>query len=156
MNVHDPLADNVVKMQSQSFTGWRNLLWPVRANELIKVLPLLLIKFCVSFNYTILHATKDTLTVTTKGSGAEAIPILKGSVVLIFAFLAMLLYSNLSNRLNRETLFYVILAPFLIFFALYAFHYPFGIFSPLMLRQIGSLPLLEMNGNTGSPCIGIG
>lgn len=128
----DPLGDDVIKLENQTFKGWRGLLWPVRASELYKVLPLLLIKFCVSFNYTILHATKDTLTVTTKGSGAEAIPILKGSVVLIFAFLAMLFYSKLSNRLNRETLFYVVLAPFLIFFTLYAFVlYPYkDILSP--------------------------
>jgi AAA family ATP:ADP antiporter len=78
-------------------------------------------KFFTSFNYTILHATKDTLIVTGKGSGAEVIPILKGWLVIVSAFLFMLIYSKLSNVVSRSKLFYISLMPFLIFFALYGF-----------------------------------
>lgn len=104
-----------------SFSKWRRRLWPIHGSELKKFVPLLFMKCCVSFNYTILHATKDTIIVTSKGSGAEAIPILKGWVVLVFAFLWMLLYSKLSNVLSKKKLFYTTLAPFLVFFALYGF-----------------------------------
>lgn len=103
------------------FSKWRRRLWPIQGSELYKFIPLLLIKFCVSFNYAILHATKDTLIVTSKGSGAEAIPILKGWVVLFSAFLFMLGYSKLSNRLSVSKLFYAVITPFLIFFLAYGF-----------------------------------
>jgi AAA family ATP:ADP antiporter len=109
----------------EPFSKWRRRLWPIHSHEIRKLLPLLLMKFCVSFNYSILHATKDTLIVTAKGSGAEAIPILKGWVVLFFAFILMLLYSKLSNHLSKSRLFYAAISPFLIFFALYGlFLYP--------------------------------
>ncbi len=101
------------------FSKWRNRLWPIQGHEAKKLLPLLLMKIGVSFNYTVLHATKDTVTVTT--SGAEAIPVLKGWVVILFAFLFMLGYSKLSNHLSKSRLFYATIAPFLIFFALYGF-----------------------------------
>lgn len=104
---------------SDNFSKWRRRLWPVHSYELWKLLPLLLMKLCVSFNYTILFSAKDTLVVTAKGSGAEVIPILKGSVVLIVAFLATLLYSRASDFFSRKGLFFATMAPFLFFFALY-------------------------------------
>ena len=103
------------------FSKWRRRFWPIHSSEVHKFFPLLLIKFCVSFVYTILHATKDTIIVTAKGSGAEAIPILKGWFVLPFAFLFMLLYSKLSNHLSKNKLFYATLLPFICFFPLYGF-----------------------------------
>ena len=115
----------VMEIEAKPFSKWRNRLWPVHSYENNKVFALLLMKFCASFNYTILHATKDTLIVTTKGSGAEAIPILKGWFVVIFAFIFMLLYSKMSNLLTKSRLFYATLAPFLVFFAVYGlFLYP--------------------------------
>ncbi len=104
-----------------NFGKWRARLWPICATELKTFLPLFILKFCVSFNYVILTATKDTVVVTAKGGGAEVIPVLKGGVVLVIAFLAMLLYSKLSNKLSRTNLFYVILIPFAVFFLLYGF-----------------------------------
>lgn len=104
-----------------AFSKWRLRLWPIHGRELFKFIPLLFIKFCVSFNYAILHTTKDTLIVTAKGSGAEAIPILKGWVVLFSAFLFMFCYTKLSNHLSISKLFYATITPFLIFFALYGF-----------------------------------
>lgn len=104
-----------------SFSGWRKILWPIRSIELKAFLPLFILKFCVSFNYTVLAATKDTVVVTAKGSGAEVIPVLKGGVVLVIAFCVMLVYSKLSNRLSRDNLFYTILFIFSVFFLLYGF-----------------------------------
>lgn len=105
----------------ERFSKWRLRLWPIQSSELFKFIPLLFIKFCVSFNYAILHTTKDTLIVTSKGSGAEAIPILKGWVVLFSAFIFMIGYTKLSNHLSISKLFYATITPFLIFFALYGF-----------------------------------
>lgn len=99
------------------FSKWRSFLWPIHAFELKKILPMLLMFFCISFNYTLLRDTKDTLIVTT--AGAEAIPFLKVWGVVPAAILFMLIYSKLSNILSKENLFYATLVPFLIFFALF-------------------------------------
>ncbi len=107
--------------QTSKFGKWRQRLWPVHASESKKFFPLLLMKLCISFVYTILLATKDTLIVTSKGSGAETIPILKGGFVLLFACIFMIIYSKLSNHLSKSRLFYATLLPFICFFAFYGF-----------------------------------
>lgn len=114
-----------VQTTQPSFGKWRRRLWPIHRYELYKLLPLLFIKFLVSFNYVILHDTKDTLIVTSEGSGAEVIPILKGWVVIFFAFLATMIYAKLSSHLSKKGLFYSCMLPFILFFALYGFYlYP--------------------------------
>lgn len=97
---------------------FKQLFWPVHLHELSRFLPLFFIKLFVSFNYAILHSTKDTVVVKGAG-GAEVIPVLKGGLVLLVAFLVMLLYSRLSNSLSRTKLFYVFTVPFLLFFFFY-------------------------------------
>mmetsp|Transcript_26599 Transcript_26599/g.57881 ORF Transcript_26599/g.57881 Transcript_26599/m.57881 type:complete len:589 (-) Transcript_26599:115-1881(-) len=86
-----------------------------------KVIPLGFMFFCILFNYTILRDTKDVLVVTAPGSGAEVIPFLKTWVNLPMAIGFMIGYSKLVNVLSTETLFYVVIAPFLAFFASFAF-----------------------------------
>jgi ATP:ADP antiporter, AAA family len=103
----------------QEFGKWRSFIWPVYGYELKKLLPMFFMFFCISFNYTILRDTKDTLIVT--AAGAEAIPFLKSFGVVPAAILFMLIYAKLSNVLSRENLFYVTLLPFIIFFGLFAF-----------------------------------
>jgi AAA family ATP:ADP antiporter len=108
----------------KEFGKIRSFLWPVHNHELKKILPMFLIFFCISFNYTVLRDTKDTLVVT--GTGAETIPFLKVWGVVPAAILFMLGYSKLSNILSKENLFYVTIVPFLVFFALFAtLFYPF-------------------------------
>src|SRR5579872_2610967 len=94
---------------------WRNRLWPIHAYELKKILPLLFMKFFISFTYGVLTTMKDAFVVTAKGSGAEVIPILKGWIVLPIALGATLLYSKLSNVFRRSTLFYGIILTFMAF-----------------------------------------
>lgn len=101
------------------FSKWRAFFWPVHGFELKKILPMLLMFFGISFNYTILRDTKDTLIVS--NCGAEAIPFLKVYGVVPMAILFMLVYSKLSNILSKESLFYTTIAPFLAFFGLFAF-----------------------------------
>src|SRR5262245_54366694 len=104
----------------KEFGKWRSFLWPIHAFELKKVLPMFILFFCISFNYTILRDTKDTLVVTAPGSGAEAIPFIKVWLVVPSAVIFMLIYAKLSNILSKQALFYAVTAPFLLFFALFS------------------------------------
>ncbi|MFT4552596.1 MAG: AAA family ATP:ADP antiporter [Chlamydiales bacterium] len=101
------------------FTGWRAALWPIHGEELKKFLPLAFIMFCLLFNYTILRDTKDTLVVNSAGAGA--ITFLKLYCVTPAAILFVIIYAKLTNLLNRETVFYAVVTPFLVFFAAFAF-----------------------------------
>jgi len=109
-----------VNTVNKKFGKCRSLLWPIHSYELKKLLPMLLMFFCISFNYTILRDMKDSLVITAGGSGAEVIPFLKFWGVLPGAVIFMLIFAKLSNKLSKSALFYACLAPFLIFFALFA------------------------------------
>jgi AAA family ATP:ADP antiporter len=107
--------------ESSPTLGWRERLWPIRAYELKKVLPLLFMKFFISFTYGVLTSMKDAFVVTAKGAGAEVIPVLKGWIVLPIALGATILYSKLSNVFRRSTLFYGIILFFMSFIFFYGF-----------------------------------
>lgn len=110
---------------SASFSKLRNFLWPIHGYEHKKLVPMLVLFFLISFIYNLLRCMKVTLVVTSQGSGAEVIPFLKVWAVLPGALLITYLYTKLSNRLNREQVFYTMLALFLGFFALFLlFLYP--------------------------------
>ena len=85
-----------------------------------KIVPQMLMMFCILFNYTILRDTKDVLVVTAPGSGAEIIPFLKTYVQLPGAILFTLLYGALSNRMSQAKVFYSIVGAFLAFFGAFA------------------------------------
>jgi AAA family ATP:ADP antiporter len=109
--------------EAKEFGKWRSLLWPIHAFELKKLLPMLLLFFFISFNYTILRDTKDSL--LDPKTRAATIVFLKFWGVVPAAFLFLIIFSKLSNMLSKEALFYSVIAPFLIFFGLYAFYiYP--------------------------------
>lgn len=99
----------------------REKFWPVYGFELKKFIPLFLMKFFISFNYSILATMKDTFIVTAKGSGAEVIPVLKGWIILPVSLVVTLIYSKLSNHFKRSTLFYGIILTFMTFIFIYAF-----------------------------------
>lgn len=107
--------------ESSPTPGWRERLWPIRAYELKKILPLLFMKFFISFTYGVLTSMKDAFVVTAKGSGAEVIPVLKGWIVLPVALGATILYSKLSNTFRRSVLFYGIIIFFMAFIFCYGF-----------------------------------
>ncbi len=100
---------------------WRETLWPIKPYEFKKILPLLFMKFFISFTYGVLTTMKDALVVTAKGSGAEVIPILKGWIVLPIAMGATLLYAKLSNVFRRSVIFYGVILFFMAFICLYGF-----------------------------------
>lgn len=103
----------------QEFGRWRKLLWPIYNHELKKFLPLGLIMFGILFNYTLLRDTKDALVVNAAGAGI--IPFLKFYCVTPSAVIFVMLYTKLCNVFSKETIFYVVVTPFLIFFAFFAF-----------------------------------
>src|SRR4029079_4709201 len=88
------------------FEGWRAFLWPVHRRELKKLIPMLLIFFLISFDYNVLRNLKDTLVVTAKSSGAEVIPFIKVWVMFPGAILFTYIFTRLSNRMQKETVFY--------------------------------------------------
>lgn len=100
---------------------WRTRLWPIHGYELKKILPLLFMKFFISFTYGVLTTMKDAFVVTAKGGGAEVIPVLKGWIVLPIALGATLLYSKLTNLFRRSVLFYGIILFFIGFVFIYGF-----------------------------------
>ncbi|HEY4831633.1 MAG TPA: Npt1/Npt2 family nucleotide transporter, partial [Waddliaceae bacterium] len=107
------------KESTAEFSGWRAALWPIHGYELKKFLPLSFIMFCLLFNYTVLRDTKDTLVVNSAGAGA--ITFLKLYCVTPAAILFVLIYAKLTNILRRETVFYAVVIPFLVFFGAFAF-----------------------------------
>lgn len=106
---------------TSSLARLRQRLWPIESYELKKFIPLLFMKFFISFTYGVLTTMKDAFVVTAEGSGAEVIPILKGWIVLPVALGATLLYSKLTNIFKRATLFYGIILFFMLFIFLYGF-----------------------------------
>jgi AAA family ATP:ADP antiporter len=110
----------MAEVTQKQFGKLRSFFWPIHGYELKKVVPLLLMFLCVSFNYTILRDAKDALIVTAAGSGAEAIPFLKLYFVVPIAVVFMIIYAKLSNVLSKQQLFYAAIVPFLVFFGLFA------------------------------------
>lgn len=85
-----------------------------------------LIGFFITFNYNLLRAAKDTMIITAPGSGAEAIPFLKVWIMIPMALLMTFIFTRLSNRLDKEKVFYGMMAIFLGFFFCFTFLlYPF-------------------------------
>lgn len=113
----------MTQLQSEQpeFTGWRAFFWPVHRYELKKLIPILFIFFLITFDYNVLRNLKDTLVVTAKSSGAEVIPFIKVWVLFPGALLMTYIFTRLSNRWPRETVFYVMISSFLIFFFIFTF-----------------------------------
>jgi AAA family ATP:ADP antiporter len=103
------------------FSPWRSYLWPVHRHELKKLIPMLLIFFFISFDYNVLRTLKDSLLITAKSSGAEVIPFVKVWAMFPGAILMTLLFTWLSNRFPRETVFYIIMSIFLSYFLIFTF-----------------------------------
>jgi len=103
------------------FSRLRAFLWPIHRHEIRKILPMLLMLFFICFNYSILRNIKDSLVVTAKSSGVEAIPFIKVWVLLPMAVLLTVIYTKLSNRFSQTTVIYILISSFLAFFGLFTF-----------------------------------
>lgn len=98
----------------------RHFIWPIYGIEHKKFLPMTFMISLILFNYTVMRNTKDVL-VTTATDGAEIITFLKVWVVLPLAVIMFFVYSKLSNKYSKQSLFYGTVIFFLAFFALFAF-----------------------------------
>src|SRR3984885_16022434 len=106
---------------SSKFGRLRTLIWPIHGYELKKLIPMLLIFFFINFDYNILRTMKDALIITAESSGAEVIPFIKVWVMFPGSVLMTYIFIRLSNRFNRETVFYVMMGIFLSYFLIFTF-----------------------------------
>lgn len=82
---------------------------------------MLILLFLLCICYSVLRNVKDTIILTAKASGAEAIPFLKVWGMLPGAFFMTWFYTRLSRRFTREKVFYIMVTCFLSYFLLFAF-----------------------------------
>ncbi|MBT4962574.1 MAG: NTP/NDP exchange transporter [Francisellaceae bacterium] len=113
------MADNSVTTD-KPFGKWRSFFWPIYSYELKRLFPMFVLFFLISFVYNLLRCMKIALMVTAAGSGAEAVPFLKIGAVLPGAILLTYLFTKLSSKFSRETVFYTIIVGFLSYFAIFA------------------------------------
>ncbi|RYE06509.1 MAG: NTP/NDP exchange transporter [Rickettsiaceae bacterium] len=102
-----------------ALTKLKEVIWPIKKDEMKLFLPLSLMMMCMLFNFGALRSIKDSLIVP--AVGAEAISFLKLWLVLPSSVIFTLIYMKLSNKLNYEHLFYTIISLFLVFFLFFAF-----------------------------------
>jgi ATP:ADP antiporter, AAA family len=105
---------------SQEFGKFRSWFLPIHKKELKLFLPLLLIFFLICFDYNLLRAAKDSLTVTAPSSGAEVIPYMKVWVILPMALLTTFFFTRISNKFKTEYVFYIMMGIFLTFFVVFS------------------------------------
>lgn len=98
---------------------WYFKVVPIYISELPKFLSLSLMMFWIVFVFTMTRDTKDALIVT--NCGAESIAFLKVYGVVPAAALFMVAYARMSNYFGPRTLFYATLAPFFVFYFVFAF-----------------------------------
>ncbi|MBA3604229.1 MAG: AAA family ATPase, partial [Parachlamydiaceae bacterium] len=107
------------------FSGFRLFLWPIHRHELKKLIPMLIIFFLISFDYNVLRTMKDTLVMYAPASGAEVLPFLKVWAMFPGTLLMTWIFTRLSNQFARQTVTYILLSAFLIYFFLFvAILYP--------------------------------
>jgi AAA family ATP:ADP antiporter len=116
-------ANNSSPASRSKLSQVRQTIFPIYGTEVSKFLLLGSIKFFIILALTLTRDTKDTLVVTQ--CGAEAIAFLKIYGVLPAATAFIALYSKLSDRIEKKTLFYATCIPFFAFFQLFdMFIYP--------------------------------
>ncbi|KJV62418.1 TLC ATP/ADP transporter family protein [Rickettsia amblyommatis str. Ac/Pa] len=101
------------------FEKVKEIMWPIERKELKLFIPMALMMLCILFNFGALRSIKDSLVVPSMG--AEIISFLKLWLVLPSCVIFTVLYVKLSNKLNFEYIFYIIVGSFLLFFLLFAY-----------------------------------
>jgi AAA family ATP:ADP antiporter len=106
-------------VSSDGSKPWYFSVLPIYPKEVVKSLSLAMMMFWIVFIFTMTRDTKDALIVTTCGS--EAIAFLKVYGVVPAAAAFMLGYAKLANTVSPRSLFYLTLAPFVVFYLAFAF-----------------------------------
>ena len=100
-------------------------LFPVKQNEWTRLLLLALFKALASFVFVILLSLKDSFLISAPGGGAEVIPALKGTGVMIISLVFVLLYTWLLGKYTPRQIAYSLIFGFVSFFVVYTFYlYP--------------------------------
>lgn len=107
--------------EEKKFGKFRSILFPIYKHEIPSLLPLFTNFFLIAFIYSLLRPAKLSLTLATKGSGAEVVPFLKIGAVLPTALFLVFLIARLSKTFSREQVFYYMISMFLSFFAIFIF-----------------------------------
>jgi AAA family ATP:ADP antiporter len=117
------MQDSKNSSSSTFLQSARSVLWPIYGKENKLFLPMTFMLALILFAYTVCRGIKDTGVMKATGveDATNPIPFLKLWAVLPFALLFFILFSWLSNRFNRRSLFYIVIIPFLVYFAAYAF-----------------------------------
>lgn len=116
--------------QPKEFGKLRAFLWPIHKHELKKFIPMCFLMFFILFVYTLVRDLKDAFlqyqTHIAKGTNStDLISALKLWYVLPCAFLAVMLFTALTNKFGAKKTFYIIVTTFMIFFAVFGlFLYP--------------------------------
>ncbi|MGI4775724.1 MAG: Npt1/Npt2 family nucleotide transporter [Janthinobacterium lividum] len=97
----------------------KDSVWPIEHHELPKFLSITLLMFCILGIQNLVRALKDSIVNTMIGT--ETISFLKFWGVMPAAFLLALVYVKLVNSMRGENIFYLVMAFFLSFFAIFAF-----------------------------------
>lgn len=100
---------------------WRERLWPVYPEEMKIFLPMIVIMFCVLFNYTVARNVKDSLLINSPGSSSAVLPWVKLGLVTPCSIFAVIGYAKLSNMLSKQKLYFVTLLPFAVYFLMFGF-----------------------------------
>ncbi|HJK87547.1 MAG TPA: Npt1/Npt2 family nucleotide transporter [Candidatus Megaira endosymbiont of Hartmannula sinica] len=115
------MKSNILK--SNIFNRIKEVVWPIKKEEITLFLPMSIIMMCVIFNFGALRSVKDSLIVP--NIGAEAISSLKLIIVLPSTILFTMIYMKLSNIFNHQTLFSGIVIFFLTMFVIFIYYiYP--------------------------------
>ncbi|MDR2737597.1 MAG: NTP/NDP exchange transporter [Puniceicoccales bacterium] len=112
------MSDGVL---TEEFGRFRKFFFPIGGFEVKKAVPMAVMFFFILFNYTCLRNLKDAIVITAPNSGAEVLSFLKAYLVMPTAVLFMLLYARGSDIMSNESLFYVTVSVFVLFFGAFGF-----------------------------------
>lgn len=101
--------------EQDSFGRFRGTFFPIYGHELKKLIPLTLIFFCISFNYSVLRSFKDILMYDNMVDGRKSIYCAKVLVIPSIFFLTFL-YTFIAKRVNRDVRFNIVTFFFAAFF----------------------------------------
>ena len=101
------------------FSALRSIFWPVYAFEVKQVITTFVLFFLVCSCYSILRNIKDTVFLT--NLGADVLPFVKVWGMLPGVFCAMSFYSLLASKFSRESVVYIIVSLYLLYFLTFSF-----------------------------------
>lgn len=110
----------------KEFSPLRSALWPIHGYEMKKFLPMSFLMFFILFVYTMVRDLKDSLVRKEAiGGGTDLVPQLKLWFVMPAAFLLVIVYTYLLNKLGFKKTFYTMVSCFMLFYVVFIlFLYP--------------------------------